>query len=161
MTKDEILDALEDNRENLLEALEGLSDAAMLEVGVVGDWSVKDLLAHISAWEAELVKLLWQAHQGQQPTGIYFKGVPIDEINAVWSEAAKSRPLDRVLDDFISVRKQTILQLQHFSDQDLTDPQRYSWAKRHPLWEWIAENSFDHEAEHAVEIRAWREQRGL
>ena len=161
MTKDEILDTLEDNRERLLDAIEGLSDQALLESGVVGDWSVKDLLAHISAWEAELVKLLWQARQGQQPTGIYFRGIPIDEINATWIEASKSRSYDRVMDDFISVRKQTIRQLEHFTDKDLSDPERYNWAKGHPLWEWITENSFGHEAEHTAEILAWRARRGL
>jgi len=63
MTKDEILDALEDERENLIDAIEGLSDLDLLEAGVVEDWSIKDILAHLSAWEAELVKLLWQARQ--------------------------------------------------------------------------------------------------
>ena len=161
MTKDEILDALEDERENLIDAIEGLSDEDMLESGVVGDWSIKDILAHLSAWEAELVKLLWQARQGQPPSGIYASGVPVDEINVVWSQAARSRPLERVMDDFISVRKQTVRRVEPFLDTDLTDPQRWPWLNGHPLWEWIATDSFQHEAEHAAQIKEWRSKRGI
>jgi hypothetical protein len=161
MTKDEILDALEDERENLLDAIEGLSDEVMLEAGVVGDWSIKDILAHLSAWEAELVKLLWQASHGERPSGIYASGVPVDEVNTVWSQAARSRPLDRVIDDFISVRKQTIRRVEPFSDADLSDPQRYPWLKGNPLWEWIGSDSFKHESEHAAQIREWRANRGI
>jgi hypothetical protein len=160
MTKDEILDALEDERENLLDAIEGLSDEEMLEAGVVGDWSIKDILAHLSAWEAELVKLLWQARHGERPSGIYTSGVPVDEVNKVWSQAAQSRPLERVIDDFISVRKQTIRRVEPFSDADLSDPQRYPWLEGNPLWEWIENDSFGHEAEHAAQIREWRAKRG-
>lgn len=161
MTKDEILDALEDERENLIDAIDGLSDEDLLEAGVIGDWSIKDILAHLSAWEAELVKLLWQAHQGQPPSGIYASGVQVDEVNAVWSEAARSRPIGRVMDDFISVRKQTVRRVEHFTDADLTDAQHWPWLNGHPLWEWIATDSFQHEAEHAAQIKEWRSKRGI
>jgi hypothetical protein len=161
MTKDEILDALEDQRESLLDAIEGLPDLILLEPGVTGEWSIKDILAHLSAWEAELVKLLWQARHGQSPTGVYTGGVPVDEINAVWSQAAQSRPWERVFDDFISVRKQTIRRVEPFSDAELNDAQRWPWLKGHPLWEWIANDSFGHEEEHVAQIRTWREQREI
>jgi hypothetical protein len=161
MTKDEILDALEDEREKLMDAIEGLSNEEMIEASVVGDWSIKDILAHLSAWEAELVKLLWQIRQGQPPSGIYASGVPIDEVNAAWSEAARSRTLERVMDDFISVRKQTVRRVQPFSDADLSDPQHWPWLKGHPLWEWIANDSFQHEAEHAAQILEWRSRRDM
>src|SRR4051812_32815028 len=40
-----------DGRERLLESFAGLSDEDMLLPGVADDWSVRDLLAHIAAWE--------------------------------------------------------------------------------------------------------------
>ena len=30
----------------------------MMEPGVTGDWSVKDVLAHVTIWEAEALKYL-------------------------------------------------------------------------------------------------------
>ncbi len=160
MNKDEILDALEDERENFLEAVDGLSDEALLTPGVVGEWSVKDLLYHITMWEAELVKLLWQASQDLPPSAVFFEDRSVDEVNAGWAAEGKVRDLDRAWDDFQAVRKQTIRRLGAFKDKDLNDPARYPWLKDHPLWEWIAENSYGHEKEHTAQIKDWRQKQG-
>jgi hypothetical protein len=161
MTQDEILDALEDQREAFLDAIDGLSDEQIEQPGVVGAWSVKDIMFHLTLWEAELVKLLWQAAQGTQPTTAHFSKTPVDELNAAWSLQAHTRTLEQVIDDFAGVRKQTSRRLGPFKDTDLNDPQRYPWLKNHPLWVWIAEDSFKHEAEHLVQIRQWREAQGI
>jgi hypothetical protein len=161
MTQDEILDALEDQRENFLEAIDGLSDEQLVQPGVVGDWSVKDIMFHLTLWESELVKLLWQAAQGAQPTTVHFSQTPVDEVNAAWNAQFPSRTLEQVIDDFAGVRKQTGRRLAAFKDQDLNDPRRYPWLKDHPLWVWIAEDSFKHEAEHTDQIRQWRQDKGI
>ena len=161
MTTDEILDALEDQREAFLEAIDGLSDEQLEQPGVVGGWSVKDIMFHLTLWEAELVKLLWQAAQGLQPTTVHFNKTPVDELNAAWNMQAHTRTLEQVIDDFAGVRKQTSRRLEAFKDKDLNDPQRYPWLKNHPLWVAIAEDSFKHEAEHTDQIRQWRETQGI
>jgi hypothetical protein len=161
MNQDEILDALEDQREKFLEAIDGLKEDQLAEPGVVGEWSVKDIMFHLTMWEAELVKLLWQAAQGVQPTTVHFGKTPVDELNAAWSGLSRTRSLDQVIDDFAGVRKQTSRRVSAFKDQDLKDAQRFPWLKGHPLWEWIAEDSFKHEAEHTAQILAWRKAKGV
>ena len=161
MTQDEILDALEDQREAFLEVIDGLSDEQIDQPGVVGDWSVKDIMFHLTLWEAELVKLLWQAAQGVQPTTAHFDKTPVDELNAAWSLQSRNRTLEQVIDDFAGVRKQTSRRLEAFKDKDLNDPQRYPWLENHPLWVWIAEDSFKHEAEHLAQIQQWREAQAI
>ncbi len=156
MTKDEILDALEDERERFLKAIDGLSEEELQEPSLAGGWSVKDVMIHISAWEAELVKLLWQVKQNERPTTMHFNNVDVDARNLEWFTAYHQRPLERVLDDFAAVRKQTARRIEGFSDKDLTDPQRYPWLEGHPLSEWVASDSFEHDAEHTAQIRAWR-----
>ena len=156
MTKDDIFDVLEDERENFLEAIDGLTDDELQASGVVGEWSIKDIMIHLSAWEAELVKLLWQVKQGQKPSTIHFSDVQVDERNQEWFVAYHARPLERVIDDFAAVRKQTVRRLESFSEQDLNDPLRYAWLNGHPLWEWVAEDSFKHDAEHTAQIKEWR-----
>ena len=156
MNKDEISDALEDERENFLEAIDGLSAEQLQTSGVVGEWSVKDIMIHLSAWEAELVKLLWQARQGQKPTTLHFSQIDTDAINQQWFENYRSRSMERVIDDFEAVRKQTIRRLEAFSDDDLNQAQLFTWQGKQPLWEWIANDSFQHENEHAAQIREWR-----
>lgn len=160
MNKSEILTALRANRDSLLNALDGLSDAAMQEPGVIDDWSVKDILTHITAWEAELVTRLAQAKQGKKPANANFTPAQVDELNAKWHKEYKNRPLDRVLADFRAVRGQTITQVESLAEEDLNDPKRYSWLGGSPLWEWIEGDSSGHDAEHTAQIKAWRERTG-
>lgn len=155
MNKREIMRALEESHEPILQVLDGLSDEEMLEPGVVGDWTLKDVIAHLARWEAELVKLLWQVRQGLHPTSILVGEMDYDSINARWQQEDKSRPLERILADFYGVRNQTLRRMGDFKDQDLVDPERYPWLNGKPLWLKIAGNSFAHDQEHLEQINHW------
>jgi hypothetical protein len=157
MNKKEIILALEHGRVQFLQAIEGLSDEQMQQPGVVGEWSVKDLLAHLSLWEAELITLLWQLKQGQKPSYPTLNNQDVDRLNEQWFRENRTRPLERVLADFLAVRKQTIRQVERYIDSELNDPKRYPALGGEPLEEWIAGDSYRHEAEHEAQLRAWRE----
>ncbi len=161
MTQDEVLDALEDSRETFLDAIDGLNDEAMLQPGVVGDWSIKDILSHLIAWEAELIKLLWQAQQGEKPTTAHFTNLKVDDLNASWHTLTQDRPLERVMADFQSVRKQTVRRVEGFEPEDFDNPTRYHWLMGQTLSDWIKSDSFGHEKEHAEQVMRWREAKGL
>lgn len=160
MSKADILVSLKSNREAMLKSLDGLSEAQMQEPGVSGDWSIKDILVHLSLWEAELVTLLWQARQGRKPTSAQLGKEAVDDLNARWHAMYKDRDLERVLDDFHAVRQQTARRVDGFTDNELADPNLFSWLDGQPLERWIAEDSYGHEAEHMDQILAWRKLRG-
>lgn len=162
MNQAEIITRLNEEQQELVDAIDGLPDEAMLEPGVNGEWSVKDILTHISAWEAELVKLLWQARQGKKPTTIHFsEDRDIDQTNLTWYNERKDRPLELVLEDLQAVRKQTLRRVAEFTDKELNDPQAFKWLRDYPLWEWIASDSFGHGPEHIAQIKAWRQTHGI
>lgn len=156
MGKNELIQRLEESREQFLESLEGLTEEEMLAPGVCGDWSIKDVLIHLARWEAELVKLLWQASRGQRPTSVHFNGEEVDAINARWFSQSVERTLESALEDFHGVRNQAIRRVEAFSEKELNDTRRFTWLKDKPLWEWVENDSFGHEAEHGAEITAWR-----
>ena len=158
MNKTEILAALKDERENFLQAIAGLPDDVLATEPVLGEWTIKDLLSHLTIWESELVTLLAFTRQGQRPNIKSLTG-SIDDLNAQWHAEYKNRPLDRALADFHGVRKQTTRQVESLTDKELAES-KYPWLKGEPLWKWIAEDSFGHEAEHAAPIREWRERFG-
>ena len=159
MKKSELLAALKTEREKLLKLLDGLPDDAYLEPGVVGsEWSLKDVLSHITAWESELVTLLAFTRRGQRPK-IEIGSHDTDALNAKWHAAFKDRPLDRVLTDFHGVRGQTTHQVESLTEEQLAESKKYPWLNDTPLWKWIAEDSFEHDAEHAVDIQAWLKRR--
>jgi hypothetical protein len=155
MNKSDAIAALQESHQRLSQVISGLSEKETLAPGVVGDWSLKDVLAHLTRWEAELVKLLWQLSQGRTPASLLVEEIDTDEINARWQQEDQARPLDRILSDFHGVREQTIRRLAYFKDRDLNDPKRYPWLEGNPLWGLMAANSFEHDLEHLEQIQAW------
>lgn len=156
MKMGELISALTDGRKEFLNLLEDISRDEMEIPGVIELLSLKDLLVHLTRWEAELVKLLWQARQGKKPTTVHFNQNSVDAINERWYQEGKLRAMDIVWKDFIAVRQQTIRRVQEFGENELNDQQYYPWLESKPLWQWIAVDSYEHEAEHAADIQAWQ-----
>ena len=92
MNKGELLNKLESSRESFLELIDDLQDDTFEEPGVNGAWSLKDVLVHLTRWEAELVKLLWQVSQGLAPTSAHFSDVSIDKLNEKWYSEMRCPP---------------------------------------------------------------------
>lgn len=155
MHKEELIDVLEEKQDELYGLLENLAEETMLEPGVSGQWSIKDVLVHLAHWEAQLVTLLYQARQGSKPTTAHFSPQKEEEINAAWVEQGRERPLDLILADLDGAHNQIIRRLDAFSESELNDPKRFPWAGSSPLTTWIAESSYAHIEEHLDQIRAW------
>lgn len=155
MNQEELYDALDAARERLLIALDPLPDAALLQPGAIGDWSVRDLLAHLTVWEAELVTALMRLQQGKKPDRLLQALADRDAYNAARFIENKDRDLDRIFDDLQGVRAQLEQWLEGFSDRALNNPQRYKWLAGQPLWELIASLTFQHEAAHAAAVEAF------
>lgn len=63
-----VLDVMKYGHLTLLEKLGGLPESAWEVKGVVGSWSVKDLVAHLASFEQVLVELLGSFLDPSQPT---------------------------------------------------------------------------------------------
>jgi len=156
MNKAELIAALQDARAQFRDAIAGLKDADLTQPGVTGDWSIKDVVAHLNLWEGETVTLLFQARQGQTPTTVHFKQVSDDEQNAIWMEMTRDRTAAQVLNDFDAVRKQTLRRLGEFRDAELEKKGHYAWLKNHSLGELVWDYTGAHEIAHAEMIRQWK-----
>ncbi len=155
MNKDEILDALEDSREAFLDLLDAIPEDAWEQPGVMDDWSIKDILYHLTMAEAEVVKILWLIDQNLPPAPAMLDAITEDAQNAEWKNQGQLRSIDQVLIDYQGVRKQTSRRLLPIPDKALEDPQYYPSLKNLPLWQWIASSTFQHEMEHAESVQAW------
>jgi uncharacterized damage-inducible protein DinB len=161
MPKANIIADLRAARARLLQALEGLTDEHMLQVGAVGIWSIKDVLAHLVAWEAELVTALSRLEQHKRQPPRIVEIDDIDDWNDEQYHTNVARSLDVVLDDFHGVHKHLIAALESLDDRILDDNRRWPWMEGEPLSYLVFENAIWHEDEHAADIRAWRETEGI
>jgi hypothetical protein len=160
VNKTDIITQIRSARADLLNAIEGLTPDAMLRVGVVGLWSVKDLLAHLTAWQSELVTALAGIAEPKRVPHIV-NIEDIDEWNLEQYRVNVRRDLDAVLEDFHGVHKHLVKMVEGMDDKTLNDVRRFRWMEGEPLWYLIAENGFWHEKEHADHIREWRATNGL
>ncbi len=157
MTKAELVEAIEKEWETLQAAIEGLSDEQMTRLAVTGQWTVKDLLAHIAMWESKTVTAMFKAEKGVTPSDLVESGPPVDALNAQFYREQKDRPLERVLEDSHAVHLALLNRVEAMPEKMLTDPKQFKWMKGEPLSAMVAGDSFEHYREHAAEIRAWRQ----
>jgi Protein of unknown function (DUF1706) len=96
MKKSQLLERLEKAWTTLQESYTGFSDPQLIRPGVMGDWSVKDILAHVTTWEEETLKYLPLILSGGRPPR-YTQSGGIDAFNARMVEQNRAMELSDVL----------------------------------------------------------------
>jgi hypothetical protein len=159
VSKQALLDEIVAARTDLSVVLHGLTPDHFLISGVSGIWSIKDILAHLVAWESETVTAFNQAQNSKIPALLR-----IDDIDS-WNDEQYHinirRPLSAILDDFEGVHKMILQMVRDYDTRALLDNRRFSWMEGEPLAYLIDENVILHEREHAYQIRAWRDSQAL
>jgi len=154
MKRDELLAALEAARARLDAALEGMSSEELTAPGPVGDWSVKDLLAHVTSWDVDLLTNLGKIQRGQKPGRTQWDKASIQAQNEAWHQELKDRPLERVLADYDGVHAQLLRVVSGLSDAELESP--VAWLGGRPMYKYFIDHVVNHEDEHATELAEWR-----
>ena len=148
MKKYQLLKKLEEAWAAIKESYTGLSDSQLMEPGVTGDWSVKDILAHVTTWEEEALKYLpLILTGGRPPRYIQFGG--IDAFNAQMAEQKRDMTLSDVLRQLDETHRRLIDSLQSVPEEHFTRETRF----RHRL----RLDTYSHYPLHARAIREWRE----
>lgn len=91
---------LESSHARVLETLDDLSEPLWDVPGVCGEWSVKDIVAHLASYERVVIDVL-KTFQGDEPTPYmlrYF--VDNDEFNKAQVEARKYLTAQQVMNEY-------------------------------------------------------------
>ena len=155
MNKSEFLETLQTVRAQWEELLAEIGKEHMQEPGAEGVWSVKDLIAHVTWPEREMVAIL-QARS--LVVGSQLWDLPQDELNAVVVAQNRDCPLQEVLAGEQQVYTQFFEALQGLSEEELADASHFhempaDWIP----WEMLASNCFEHYRAHMPALRAWLE----
>src|SRR5947199_9644519 len=149
MDKQQLLKQLEKAWTSINESYAGLTDSKMTEPGVMGNWSVKDILAHVTTWEEEALKYLpLIITGGRLPRYIQYGG--IDAFNAQMTEQKRDLALSDVLRQLDETHLRLIDYIRSVPEEHYTRETRF----RHRL----RLDTYSHYPLHARAIREWREQ---
>jgi uncharacterized protein (TIGR03083 family) len=151
MNKDEFVTTLRSQRERLEAALAGLSEAQITRPGANGQWSVKDLIAHLTYWERGMVDILEQIARGEPIQDEEGTAAAINDRIYVRN---RERPLADVMADFRETHRRLLDALQALPDETLNGPSPFEPPDGKRLWEYIAGESFRHYKEHIDQIHA-------
>ena len=133
----------------LKESYAGLSDTRLTAPGVTGDWSVTDILAHVTTWEEEALKYLPLIITGGRPPR-YTRYGGIDAFNAQMTEQKRGLALSDVLRQLDETHRRLIDYIRSVPEEHYKRETRF----RHRL----RLDTYSHYPQHARAIREWREQ---
>ena len=149
MNKRELLDSIRTERARLEELVARFDDDAMLRPVLDGGRSVKDLLAHIAAWEGYCAGWLEAVARGVTPDRPEVRDV--DATNARDAAAAKAASVGDVRARSQAAHAAMLASIEGLSDADLADEKRFGW----PTWQMASSNSDEHDREHIDEIERY------
>lgn len=150
----EIEDRLSRVRERLLEAIELIPDDGLMKPATAGRFSIVELIAILTAWEAELITGMMRLNQNKKPVKLLQALANPEAFDIERSAESSGRDLDDIFDDFQHVRMQLETWLEEFSDKDFSDPKRYKWFDGKSLAAIIALITYDNEAKYIADLTA-------
>ncbi len=149
-TKTDIQARLEEGRRMLLAALEDLNEKELTDVAVVDDWTVRDVLAHILAWEEVALQRLELIKSGQASRIEWLPAEAVDAQNTRFHAACRSLPLSDVLGRLAEMLALVQERVQSMSEEQLNVEDTIDRRV------WLPHSTYLHEEEHAAQIVQWR-----
>jgi hypothetical protein len=160
-SKAELLNDILVERTRLERNLDNLTEMEMTQPGVVGEWSIKDVLAHLTAWEELFLSWYAAGVQGREPeippVGMGKKA--IDALNQKIFAQYRQTPLNEVLTEFHASFQQILTVLQTVTEEDLFSPRRYAWTGNLVLADYVAGNTCNHDVWAKTQIHRWLKNR--
>jgi hypothetical protein len=150
-TKKQLIRNIESANDRYTEAINSLNPEDFYNSAHPGEWTGKDIVAHVSSWE----KLLWEwleaARTGIAPnTPVICDEANTERMNAQIYRKNQDRNLDEILSEVQPTFEKTFTLVREYaSDENLGGRLPYDWACDDSLWKIIAYNTYLHFDEHA------------
>ena len=165
--KEHILTALREQFNRWEELLASMSDEQITAPYLSSNWSIKDVIAHLRAWQQRSIARLEAALFNREPE--FPKWLAeldpdsegnTDQTNAWIYETYREQPWSTVHPNWREGFQRFLELGEGISEKDLLDTGRYPWLKGYPL-AYILLASYDHHQEHYEKLLAWLRERGF
>ena len=159
-SKAAIVERLHTERRRLEQNLSHLSPDSMLQPGVIGESSVKDVLAHLADWEARMPVWIEAARSGRQveapEPGLTWRQVDI--VNTRIRTAHRNQSLPVVLDYFRATHQRFMTIVERMPEDEMLARGRYAFTGKDAVYDWL--NGFaNHDLWGKTKIRRWMKAR--
>jgi uncharacterized protein (TIGR03083 family) len=160
-SKSELVKEIRTQRRRLDKNLADLSPAQKETPGVVGEWSVKDVMAHLMDWERRFTGWYQAGRRGEVPEtpapGLTWGQLNV--LNQQIFEHWRDLPLEEVQAHFESSSAEILALIEGMSEEELFTPAFYAWNGPEVLAGWAAANTCNHYAWAKDQIRAWKKEK--
>jgi hypothetical protein len=159
--KAHILAALREQFEGWEQLLSSLGEAELTSPQFDLNWSIKDVMAHLWAWQQISIARLESGVQGREPE--YPQWIlaigedweeDSDRVNSLTFEKNHKKPWAEVYQNWRSGFLHFLESGDKISERDLLDGDWYPWLKGHSLAS-ILVASYDHHQEHLQKLQNW------
>lgn len=152
--REQLVDKLESAKADFEKLIQEIGEGGLAEPGINGDWSMKDILAHVTAWEERPVAWSEGLSRGERPTPpAWPTGLSEDQLNDYLYQNNRQRLLEEVLARWRSVHQSVLDAIARMSDEELFD-RKVDWLGDASYAEAIAGNSYEHLRTHERDIRS-------
>jgi hypothetical protein len=142
----EIIAHIITSRVALSSTIYGLSENELTVKGAVGEWSVKDVMAHLGRWEEICLEQLQKHLGGERSVEDYRDALA---YNDMWEAELQSLTLQEAI---------ALFEMAHYRLFGLISslkPEQWNGYVR----AWVRGSTWHHFEEHSEQIRAWRASR--
>src|SRR5688572_26978016 len=147
MGKQRVLARVELEWRELLAAVADVPEDALLEPGVVEQWSVRDLLVHVTSWDGELLWALPTILEGRAPPRYSVRYGGIDAFNALVQERSRQLSTADVRRELAAMHECVLAALRELPEEAL--------AVENRLRRRVRDDTYGHYREHAAHLRQW------
>jgi hypothetical protein len=158
--KSELVDRIRAAHEELAQAIAALPADELVQAGVTEQWSVKDVMAHLTYWEQEVLTYIAQVERGEEPPDDSLPGETnqqrVDRLNEANYQRNRSRPLDDVQVDFARSYQEMLTTVEGWDDADVAPGGRLEQLLGVGVEQALAGDTWEHYQEHADQIQEWR-----
>jgi hypothetical protein len=156
ITKAKILDELRSARAEWDALIAEIPQDRLLEPGATGEWSVRDVITHLTSFDRWFVNASEAQFRGEMPPTDGTEFMPWDERNAIHHQRTLHLSLDEVQQQSRDTFQRLLEVVEQHDEDFLTKPQQIPGIPQ-PIhvWEQLAGNHYDHYRLHAGWIREW------
>ena len=148
MKKEYLLSTIERTWQEFKASFCDLSEAQIQQPGVVGEWSIKDIIGHLTTWEDEALKALPVIQQGGKLPRYKDLYGGLNAFNALMTEKKRALSLSEILEQSEMTHHRLIAFISKAPEEMFTTETRF--RRR------IRLDTYSHYPQHTRAILAWR-----